>query len=256
MSVDITSAEFQVPVSAVAPVSQMYASVAPVDITALTTGVINGTGAFDLIMAAVSAQLLNEFNNNRITGGEYTKAYIEATQAALQTALQFVLGANQAFWQAQNQQIAAVTGMVSLETARYNYDTTLPLETNTLSIQSSAAAFNLANTLPAQLTNIEAQFTLITNQSEVQHAQVSDFRLDGLTPITGVMGSQEALYKQQIISYQRDAEVKAAKIFSDTWITQKTIDSGLLAPNCFDNNTTNQIMAVIMANNTFGTPIP
>jgi hypothetical protein len=42
----------------------------------LTTGAINGTGAFDKLMVGVAAQLQGEYDAGRITGAEYTKAYI------------------------------------------------------------------------------------------------------------------------------------------------------------------------------------
>ena len=67
--------------------------------------------------------------------------------------------------------------------------------------------------------------------------------------IRGSVGKQKDLYTQQITSYQRDAEVKAAKLFTDAWITQKTIDEGLLAPGAFRNESVNVILRNIKANN-------
>jgi hypothetical protein len=49
----------------------------------LTTGAINGTGTFDKLMVGVAAQLQGEYDAGRITGAEYTKAYITLTQSAL-----------------------------------------------------------------------------------------------------------------------------------------------------------------------------
>ena len=45
-----------------------------------------------------------------------------------------------------------------------------------------------------------------------------------------------------------DAEVKAAKLFTDAWITQKTIDEGLTAPSNFANDSVNTILGVLKAN--------
>lgn len=67
--------------------------------------------------------------------------------------------------------------------------------------------------------------------------------------MVGSIGKQKALYDQQITSYQRDAEVKAAKIFSDAWITQKTIDEGLTAPSALQNASLDRILTVIKTNN-------
>lgn len=220
-SVDVTGPLFQIPEIAT---DAMYAKILPLDVTAFTTGTPAGTGFFDLLMASLKAQLDVEFQNNRITGAEYTKAYIELTQSALQTSLQFLLGKGQAFWGEQSGQIAAVTARIALESARFTYQ----------------------NIQPAQLQ-------LLNEQGDQARAQTSDTRLDGL-PVAGVMGAQESLYQQQIISYKRDAEVKAAKIFTDAWITQKTMDIGLLPPVGFTNDSVNEILTVLMANNAFGAP--
>lgn len=224
MTVDISSAQFQVPVSASSnPVSPLYAPVKTVDVTTLTSGATDGTGIFDKLMQGVAAQLQGEFEAGRITGGDYTKAYIELTQAALANSVQFALGSQQAFWSAQTAQIQAMTGMIQVETARYTYQNILPM-----------------------------QASLVTEQANAQRGQTSDTRLDG-TSIAGVMGTQKSLYGQQIISYQRDAECKAAKFFTDAWITQKTIDDGLVPPNGFTNTTVNTVLNKIMQANNFGT---
>jgi len=220
--VDITSSLFQLPELGT---DTMYAAVQPMNISRVTTGSVGGTGAFDQLMAGMKAQLKHEYENNRITGAEYTKAFTDLTAAAMQTAVQFVLGADASFWSSQTAQIQAITGRIAMETARFTYQNILP-----------------------------AQFALVAEQGDAQRAQTSDTRLDGV-PIAGVMGAQEALYKQQIISYQRDAEVKAAKIFTDAWITQKTIDDGLLPPNGFTNDSVNLVLTSIMSNNGFGAPV-
>jgi hypothetical protein len=221
-SVDVASNLFQLPEGAT---DDMYAVIKSINVTDLTTGAIDGTGAFDLIMASVKAQIDAEFENGRITGSEYTSTYIQLTQSALQVALQFVMQRQQAFWASQTGQIQAITGRIALETSRFTYQ----------------------NVLPAQLQQL-------FEQGCQARAQTSDTRLDGAN-IAGVMGAQQALYKQQVISYQRDAECKAAKIFTDAWITQKTIDSGLLPPVGFTNDSVNEILTVIMANNAFGAPV-
>lgn len=201
--------------------SVMYQPVVKVLIEDLTNGVITGPGAFDKIMASVKTHLAAEYENGRITGNEYTKAYIEMTTAALQTALQFIMGRDAAFWTAQKGQVDAITARVALESAKYSYDNLLP-----------------------------AQWNLLKEQANVQHAQISDTLSDG-TVITGVVGAQKDLYKQQITSYKRDAEVKAARIFTDAWITQKTIDDGLTAPPNFTNSVVDEVLGVIKANNNF-----
>lgn len=145
--------------------------------------------------------------------------------------------------------------LVQNQTATYNLATTLPLQTNMLTkqvdgqnIQNNTATFNLSDIAPQQLKNLQAQQLLLKEQMEAQRGQTLDMRSDNF-PVAGVQGKQKALYTQQITSYQRDAEVKAAKIFSDAWITQKTIDEGLLAPDAFNNASVNEVLYAVKYNN-------
>ena len=46
--------------------------------------------------------------------------------------------------------------------------------------------------------------------------------------------------------------IKAARIFSDAWITQKTIDEGLTAPTGFTNASLDQVLLAIKVNNEIG----
>ena len=92
------------------------------------------------------------------------------------------------------------------------------------------------------------QLKLIIEQTEAQRAQTLDTRTDG-TVVKGSVGKQKELYSQQITSYQRDAEVKASKLFTDAWITQKTIDEGLNPPNGFTNASIDTILTKLKSNN-------
>ena len=113
---------------------------------------------------------------------------------------------------------------------------------NTLPVNHSTAVFNLTEILPAQRD-------LLHEQKEVQVAQTLDVRTDG-RPVVGTLGKQKDLYSQQITSYKRNAETSAAKMFLDSWITQKTLDEGLLPPDALNNSSVNGVMnAIKLANN-------
>lgn len=176
-----------------------------VSLTDLTVKVDGATAVFDGVMNSVYSHLGSEFEKNRITGADYTRAYIELTSAALSASVQFLLGKDAAYWQS-------------------------------LLIRQQAI-------------NAEAQRALILEQTEVQHAQTMNTRLDGTTAITGAIGKQKDLYTQQIQSYIRDSELKAAKIFADAWITQKTLDEGLTAPTNFTNATVDIVLTKVRTNN-------
>lgn len=297
----------------------------------LTTKVVGGTGGFDVIMSSIKAHLADEYEKSRITGAEFTKAYIELTTAALSGAIQYLTTKDAAYFQAIEAQYRAkvaqaqvVEARVNLETAKarlavarleaanqeatyaltkmklstedvayctakFNLDEILPqsklllveqvekaVYENTyllpaqkliLDDQHDTAAYNLANILPKQVealtdahnisvyqvgTLMPAQKKLVDEQMETQRANTMNTRSDGATTTVGLVGKQKDLYTQQITSYQRDAEVKAAKLFTDAWITMKTIDEGLLPPGNFDNTSLNNILGDIKTNNSLG----
>lgn len=115
-------------------------------------------------------------------------------------------------------------------------------------IGNSTATYNLSTTLPQQLALLKGQEAMIKEQTESQRAQTSETRTDGQA-VRGVLGKQKDLYTQQITSYQRDAEVKAGKLFTDAWITMKSIDEGLLPPNGFTNASVDTVLTAIKTNN-------
>jgi len=61
------------------------------DISQLTTKSLNGTGAFDVLMAATALHLQHEYENDRITRDEYATVYLGAMQAVLAQSVQFLL---------------------------------------------------------------------------------------------------------------------------------------------------------------------
>ena len=291
--VDLTGSDFQLPTQVA---NALYTDVAGLEITDLTSGTVGGDGAFDKIMSATKAHLTEEWTGGRITGEQYSKAYIQLTTAALTTATQFLLGKDAAQWQAillqaqaRRAEIDAVTAAVNLENAKttlaatffqmqgvkadyaltkyklatedaqihliegqttiaeYQGASLIPAQKALVDAQEAQAAYQTANTLPQQLV-------LLQEQTEVQRAQTMDTRTDGTTTVVGSVGKQKSLYDQQIDAYVKDAEYKAGKMYLDAWITQKTLDDTLLAPNELTNATVDSVLATIRTNNNLGTP--
>jgi hypothetical protein len=280
--IDLDATIFKLPGDQTIP---MYGQVVPLTNLDLTTGEISGSGSFDALMRGFKAHLALEFEKGRITGAEYAKTYTTLTQNAMAAGVQFLLGRDQAYWTSQLAQLQAITARVQLETmkvqlaqaqfeaqnAKVNYALT-KMRLASESVTYCTAKYNLENILPKQLAKLEAetlnaeqqvaigeyqltymlpkQLALVSEQVETQRSQTLDTRTDGAT-IVGSVGKQKDLYSQQIISYQRDAEVKAAKIFADAWITQKTIDEGLLPPTGFTNASLDDVLDVVKTNNGF-----
>ena len=459
-TINTADSEFQIPGDNTSDAYDVLLKLTNAD---LTTGAINGTGSFDKLMVGVAAQLQGEYDAGRITGAEYSKAYITLTQSALATSLQFLLGKDASYWQAVQAQTQAVIARVQLATVKaenaraqiealtaksnyaltklklatedvqygslkYKLDNIDPLQVTQLTLQNlgittsnlglginnDIASYNLATTLPKQAllldgqssnltaqtnhivkqqlnteaqtlqvtaqkdllaydlawikpveltnltttgTNLGIQGTLLSSQkaltdnqaldvvantskvnyevanilpkqygllteqilqvtaqtagttktnvgidtansiasynlttvlpkqqeilveqlatavvdkntksynltdilpvqklslqeqAEAQRGQTMDTRSDGTTPITGSIGKQNSLYAQQVVSYQRDSQLKAAKVFSDVWITCRSIDEGFPLPTQFDTAATQAAMqAIITAN--------
>ena len=249
--IDMSGPEWDIPGGDNSPI---FGAITKVTNESLTTREVGGSGTFDALMESAHNHLKAEFKANRITGGEYTKAYIAMMESCMSNAVQFLLGRDQAYWAAAMAQIQAVTARVQLATSKAQF---VLAKIQALSAKSEyaltkmkiatesetycAALFNADQMLPQQLK-------LITEQTEAQRAQTLDTRSDGAT-VTGSVGKQKELYSQQITSYQRDAEVKASKLFTDAWITQKTIDEGLNPPNGFTNASIDTILTKLKSNN-------
>lgn len=256
--VDFTKPEFQLPFD---PDGPLYAAVPQITINDLTTRVIGGAGVFDSLMDAFKAHLREEMDKNRITGAEYTKAYIALSESAMSQSVAFLLGKDQAFWQAQTAQFQAITARVEMESSKIRaaaiqleaLNTKANFALTKMKIASEeigvcTAKYNLETMLPQQLKNLTVQEDLLTEQMEAQRGQTNDTRTDAL-PVRGVMGKQKDLYAQQITSYQRDSEVKAGKLFTDAWITMKSIDEGLLPPSGFSNASIDTVLTALKTNN-------
>lgn len=62
----------------------------PPDVKQLTSGSVDGTGVYDVLMKAVAIQLNTEYDEGRITGQEYATVYVGAIGAVLQSAISFL----------------------------------------------------------------------------------------------------------------------------------------------------------------------
>ena len=136
--------------------------------------------------------------------------------------------------------------------ASYNLTTVLPKQQEILVEQLATAvvdkntkSYNLTDILPVQKLSLQ-------EQAEAQRGQTMNTRSDGTTPIAGSIGKQNELYAQQVVSYQKDSQLKAAKVFSDVWITCRSIDEGFPLPTQFDTAATQAAMQAIIGANDLG----
>lgn len=184
-------------------------AIAPISNEDLTTKVVNGTGIFDELMTAAHAHLDQEWGKQRITGTQYAEVYLGQMTAVLQQSVAFLV---------QRDAIYLNNLLTQAQIDKANKELVL------LDKQIELTQ--------AQIASQEANNTLIAQKVKTEKAQIQDI-VDGEV-VVGVTGAQTALYKQQKEGFIRDAEQKALKIISDTWITRKTVDDGTPLPTGFD----------------------
>lgn len=203
----------------------------------LTERKVDGAGCFDAIMKAMRVHLAEEYEAGRITGAEYTKAYIATMQVSLQQAVAYLLGKDQAFYQALDTQAKALASNIDAYAAKVRL-AIAQAQAHLVKAQYAGEVLKLG-TIDKQTDQIMAQTDLTDAQTETQkqqklllveqteqaHSQVSDTRLDGTTPVEGYVGNQNSLLKQQVQSFKNDHIVKGAKIFADSFATQLSMST-------------------------------
>lgn len=189
---------------------------------------------FQAISGGLAAELQKEYEANRITGAKYSDAFLALQQVAMESAVQFTLGKDQAFWGAAKTQADAIASNNQNEVVRLQamlHRATYALTKLKLSTEDSAfgtSEYQRKNLLPAQLM-------LVNEQTEAQRAQTSDTRRDE-TRVSGLLGRQMDLYAQQKQSYIDDIKIKATKVFTDLWVTQKMQDPGVRPTAAFNTD--------------------
>lgn len=194
----------------------MAVVIEPITNEDLTTKVVNGTGIFDELMTAANAHLSAQWDMERITGTQYAEVYLGQLTAVLQQAVTFLIEKDKTY----------------LNNLLINAQIELANKQIELADKELEKADKEIELLDKQIELQELNKELIAQKVKTEKAQISD-TVDGV-PVTGIIGAQIALYKQQKDGFIRDAEQKALKIISDTWITRKTVDDGTPLPTGFD----------------------
>lgn len=243
--IDTSGSDWDIPGGAGNPAFTSIPKLTNADLTnAVLSGAnaVEGTGTMDVIMNTFMVNLTCEFKNQRISGAEYTKAYIAAMQIAAASGVQYLIQRDAAYWQAVTAQMNLINSRVQAAVAK--------TQLAQGQIEANTAKVNYALT-KAKLGTENAGYISLSEQGEAQRAQTLNDRSDGAV-VTGLLGKQKDLYSQQITSYQRDAEVKAGKLWIDAWTVMKTIDEGLLPPDQFTNTEINEVLTALKTNNNLG----
>lgn len=194
--------------------------VTTIDIADVTTGSLDGTGSFDVLMQTMTLHLMREYTAGRITGDIYAKAYIEVLNATLAQATQFVVS---------QAQVAANDELLAAQIRQ--------IDSNIL-------------TNEAQVRQIDGQIELLGYQGISEQAKYLD-TVDGLT-IAGTIGKQKEIYAAQAKGFKDSALQSVAKTMIDTWSVRRTTDeSTLTSPESklYDGNIGNAIQEMFTSLN-------
>ena len=205
--------------------------ITPITNEDLTTKVVNGTGIFDELMTAANAHLDSQFKNERITGTQYAEVYLGQLQAVLANAVQFLIERDKTY----------------LSNLLINAQIELANKQVELAEKQLEQADKQLELLEKQIELQQAQSDLARQKIKTEIAQIAD-TVDGVA-VTGVIGAQVALYKQQTTSYKRDSEQKVMKTLLDTWMTRKTIDDGVEVPVTLDTASLDEVVNKVKDNN-------
>ena len=187
--------------------------VTTIDIADVTTGSLDGTGSFDVLMQVMTLHLMREYAAGRITGDVYAKAYVEVLNATLAQATQFVVS---------QAQVAANDELIAAQIRQ----------------------------IDAQIRQIDAQIKLLGYQGISEQAKYLD-SVDSLT-IAGTIGKQKEIYAAQTKGFKDSALQSAAKTMIDTWSVRRTTDeSTLTSPESklYDGNIGNAIQEMFTSLN-------
>lgn len=199
-----------------------------VDIKDLTSGTLDGTGSFDVMMRVIALHLDQQFRAQRITGNEYADTYLKAMQLAVQAGVQFTL---------ENTKTATELALIEAQTRAVEEDIILK-QLQRVQLQGQIEMLQDQKALlHAQVEGEEAQVRLIDQKILTEKSQT-----DPQYVVAGsLVDSQTKVYQKQAAGLDRDAEQKAAEIYLKPVLTaigvESNMVSNLAAHGIVDGNT-------------------
>lgn len=209
--VDLDSPLFTVPGGIGGP---LYKEVVPLTNEMLTERVVDGQGTFDAIMSGVNAHLALQWDKGRITGDDYSKAYVALSEAAMGNAVQYLVQRDAAFWAAQSAQLQAITSQIQLEIEKTRL---VALQAEALNAKANYALtkaslakaatehcileYQLTNILPKEAEKITADINSITADTTIK-----TFNLSNILP------KESSVLEKQIAGLEHDNTTKLYNI--------------------------------------------
>lgn len=219
-----------------------------INITDVTTGVIDGTGVLDKLLTTMTAHLTAQYEKRRITGVEYATLYLGAYQATLQQALALTLAKEtQAYeiknldWEAKLKEAQYNLAVKQLEAATYELNTKTPIEVSNLTKQGILLAaeasqkakdleistYELSTKLPAEVSGITKQNTLLDGQATLQtkDGTLKDLEATLVTAKTAGEAANTASTNKQTELYERKRLTEVAQLDGAGILPGSVLDS-------------------------------
>ena len=211
------------------------------DITKLTECTLEGSGVLDKLLLTARVHLQDEFQQGRITGKEYSNAYIAIYDRMVQSAIAYALAAEKAPYEIA--QLEAQTALTEEQRRQVEEETRYRLPAEIQQIQAQTALTT------QQKVNLTAEALNIPKQGELIDAQViATLREGDLKEKQILLADKEiSLKEQQLLLTAEELRLKAEEIevaksqsalYAQKVITEKAqVDSSVVgAGSVIDTN--------------------
>lgn len=185
------------------------------DITKLTECTLEGSGVLDKLLHTARVHLQDEFQQGRITGKEYSNAYIAIYDRMVQSAIAYTLAAEKAPYEIA--QLEAQTALTEEQRKQVEEETRyrLPAEIQQIQAQTALVNYQKDELLPAQTANQKKQTELLEYDLtqikphelaiKQKQAEIAEFELLNKLPAElAQLGAQTALTTQQKANLEAD----------------------------------------------------
>lgn len=162
--------------------------IAPIPVSALTEGTLEGTGIFDVLMRVTKVHLEAEYVKNRIKGPEYSTVYLGSLESVMRNSMDFLLQRQKAALEAEL--MAQQVLVAQAEVQKMAAEVDLAKEKVLLAkVELEIMNLNKAK-IPAEIDHLEAQTGLINTQRTLAETK-SPHELAHLDAQTALVGQQK-----------------------------------------------------------------
>ncbi|MGV8863302.1 MAG: hypothetical protein ACOH2T_19310 [Pseudomonas sp.] len=201
----VVSTEFPAPNEAGNPAYELLPRITVDD---LTTASVSGTGVFDVMMRAVTAQVTEQFEKGRITGADFAKTFLGAMTAVMEFGTSFLINKDRAYLEnlkiqeeVKASQILRITALANLEIARTKIQQSI-LETAMFKFKAHTNRNEYATSKMElvdayhKVNTSEEQLNLLFEQIDAARAQTKETLANGQS-IGGLLALDKQLKSAQ-----------------------------------------------------------